>query len=320
MDKNKLAVGIDIGGTNTVLGFVDIDGNVISEYSIPTFAEQEYHQFFDRLINEIKNKFTPLANYYSLAGIGIGAPNANYYKGTVEQPPNLNWGFVNVVDTMKKHFDLPIAITNDANAAAIGEMLFGAAKGMKNFIVITLGTGVGSGIVVDGKLVYGSDGFAGEIGHTTAIPNGRLCGCGKKGCLETYLSASGFKRTAFEILVNYNSKSNLNKYSFDELSPKIIFDEAQNDDPVAKETFEESAKILGRVLADSVAYTSPEAIIIFGGVAKSGDLLFKPLKKYFEENLLNIFKNKVKILPSGLSDKNIAVLGAAALIWNEINK
>jgi glucokinase len=320
MDKNKLAVGIDIGGTNTVLGFVDIDGNLISEYSIPTFAEQEYHQFFDRLINEIKNKFTPLANYYSLAGIGIGAPNANYYKGTVEQPPNLNWGFVNVVDTMKKHFDLPIAITNDANAAAIGEMLFGAAKGMKNFIVITLGTGVGSGIVVDGKLVYGSDGFAGEIGHTTAIPNGRLCGCGKKGCLETYLSASGFKRTAFEILVNYNSKSNLNKYSFDELSPKIIFDEAQNDDPVAKETFEESAKILGRVLADSVAYTSPEAIIIFGGVAKSGDLLFKPLKKYFEENLLNIFKNKVKILPSGLSDKNIAVLGAAALIWNEINK
>lgn len=320
MDKNKLAVGIDIGGTNTVLGFVDIDGNLISEYSIPTFAEQEYHQFFDRLINEIKNKFTPLANYYSLAGIGIGAPNANYYKGTVEQPPNLNWGFVNVVDTMKKHFDLPIAITNDANAAAIGEMLFGAAKGMKNFIVITLGTGVGSGIVVDGKLVYGSDGFAGEIGHTTAIPNGRLCGCGKKGCLETYLSASGFKRTAFEILVNYNSKSNLNKYSFDELSPKIIFDEAQNDDPIAKETFEESAKILGRVLADSVAYTSPEAIIIFGGVAKSGDLLFKPLKKYFEENLLNIFKNKVKILPSGLSDKNIAVLGAAALIWNEINK
>lgn len=320
MDKNKLAVGIDIGGTNTVLGFVDIDGNLISEYSIPTFAEQEYHQFFDRLINEIKNKFTPLANYYSLAGIGIGAPNANYYKGTVEQPPNLNWGFVNVVDTMKKHFDLPIAITNDANAAAIGEMLFGAAKGMKNFIVITLGTGVGSGIVVDGKLVYGSDGFAGEIGHTTAIPNGRLCGCGKKGCLETYLSASGFKRTAFEILVNYNSKSNLTKYSFDELSPKIIFDEAQNDDPIAKETFEESAKILGRVLADSVAYTSPEAIIIFGGVAKSGDLLFKPLKKYFEENLLNIFKNKVKILPSGLSDKNIAVLGAAALIWNEINK
>ncbi|HPN39217.1 MAG TPA: ROK family protein, partial [Melioribacteraceae bacterium] len=255
-----------------------------------------------------------------LAGIGIGAPNANYYKGTVEQPPNLNWGFVNVVEIMKAHFNLPIAITNDANAAAIGEMLFGAAKGMKNFIVITLGTGVGSGIVVDGNLVYGNDGFAGEIGHTTAIPNGRLCGCGKKGCLETYLSASGFKRTSFELLVNYNKKSSLNNYTFDELSPKIIYEEALNNDTVAKETFEESAKVLGRVLADSVAYTSPEAIIIFGGVAKSGDMLFIPLKRYFEENLLNIFKNKVKILPSGLSDKNIAVLGAAALIWNEINK
>jgi glucokinase len=320
MDKNKLSVGIDIGGTNTVFGFVDIDGNLISEYSIPTFADQEYPQFFERLINEIKIKFTPLANYYSLAGIGIGAPNANYYKGTVEQPPNLNWGFVNVVEIMKSHFNLPIAITNDANAAAIGEMLFGAAKGMKNFIVITLGTGVGSGIVVDGKMVYGNDGFAGEIGHTTAIPDGRLCGCGKKGCLETYLSASGFKRTAFELLVNFNKKSNLTKYTFEDLSPKIIFEEALKNDSVAKETFEESAKILGRVLADSVAYTSPEAIIIFGGVAKSGDFLFLPLKKYFEENLLNIFKNKVKILPSGLSDKNIAVLGAAALIWNEINK
>jgi len=221
---------------------------------------------------------------------------------------------------LKSHFNLPIAITNDANAAAIGEMLFGAAKGMKNFIVITLGTGVGSGIVVDGKMIYGNDGFAGEIGHTTAIPDGRLCGCGKKGCLETYLSASGFKRTAFELLVNFNKKSNLTKYTFEDLSPKIIFEEALKNDSVAKETFEESAKILGRVLADSVAYTSPEAIIIFGGVAKSGDFLFLPLKKYFEENLLNIFKNKVKILPSGLSDKNIAVLGAAALIWNEINK
>ncbi len=320
MNKNKLAVGIDIGGTNTVLGFVDIDGNLISEYSIPTYAEQEYPQFFERLINEIKIKFAPLANYYSLAGIGIGAPNANYYKGTVEQPPNLNWGFVNVVEIMKSHFDLPVAITNDANAAAIGEMFFGAAKGMKNFIVITLGTGVGSGIVVDGNLVYGNDGFAGEIGHTTAIPEGRLCGCGKKGCLETYLSAGGFKRTAFELLVNFNKKSNLTKYSFEELTPKIIYDEALSGDLVAKETFEQSAKILGMQLADSVAYTSPEAIIIFGGVAKSGDLLFGPLKKYFENNLLNIFKNKVKILPSGLSDKNIAVLGAAALIWNEINK
>ncbi len=320
MDKTKLTAGIDIGGTNTVFGFVDIDGNLISEYSIPTFAEQEYTKFFERLINEIKTKFTPLANYYSLAGIGIGAPNANYYKGTVEQPPNLNWGFVNVVEIIKAHFNIPVAITNDANAAAIGEMLFGAAKGMKDFIVITLGTGVGSGIVVNGNLIYGHDGFAGEVGHTTAIPDGRLCNCGKKGCLETYLSASGFKKTAFELMLNNNLKSSLSKYNYDDLTPLIIFEEALKGDLLAKETFDYSAKILGRTLADAVAYTSPEAIIIFGGVAKSGDLLFTPLKKYFEENLLNIFRNKIKILPSGLCDKNIAVLGAAALIWNEINK
>ncbi|MFH1041808.1 MAG: ROK family protein [bacterium] len=317
---NEIVLGIDVGGTNTVFGFVDRDGNCISEYSIPTNAQEDSKIYFNRLFEEIKNKFTPLAHYYSLLGIGIGAPNANYYKGTVEQPPNLNWGFVNVVEIVKSYFNIPTVITNDANAAAIGEMVFGAAKEMKNFIVITLGTGVGSGIVANGELIYGSDGFAGEIGHTVVFPDGRDCGCGKKGCLETYLSASGFKRTAFEILAKTNQKSELCKYSFCDLTPKIISEAALNGDRVALETFDYSAKLLGLQIADAVAYTSPEAIIIFGGVAKSGDLLLKPVKKYMEEYLLNIYKNKVNILPSGLQDKNIAVLGAAALIWKELDK
>jgi len=319
--NNELVAGIDIGGTNTVFGFVDKDGNCIAEYSMPTNANEESPLFFERLITALKNKFTPLSVNYTLIGIGIGAPNANYYKGTVEQPPNLNWGYVNVVEVMQKHFSIPVVITNDANAAALGEMLFGAAKGMKNFIVITLGTGVGSGIVANGELIYGHDGFAGEIGHTCVYPEGRQCGCGKKGCLETYLSASGIKRTAYEILVATNKKSILSEYSFDNLTPKTISETALKGDEVALETFEISGKILGMQLADSVAYTSPEAIIIFGGVAKSGNLLLSPLKKYFEENLLNIFKGKIKILQSGLEDKNVAVLGAAALIWKEqLNK
>jgi len=317
---NNLVVGIDVGGTNTAFGFVDKEGNCIAEYSIPTNAQEDSKVFFERLLNEIKNKFTPLSTYYSLIGIGIGAPNANYYKGTVEQPPNLNWGFVNIVELVRSYIDIPTVITNDANAAAIGEMVFGAAKGMKNFFVITLGTGVGSGIVANGDLIYGHDGFAGEFGHTVVYPGGRSCGCGKKGCLEAYTSASGIKRTAFEILCNTNQKSSLSSYTFDELTPKIITDEALKGDKVALETVEQTAKILGIQLADAVAYTSPEAIIVFGGIAKCGDLLLKPIKKHLEDNLFVTFKNKVKVLPSGLLDKNIAVLGSAALIWNELTK
>jgi len=252
-----------------------------------------------------------------LIGIGIGAPNANYYKGIMENPPNLPWGNVNVIEIVKKHIDLPAVITNDANAAAIGEMKFGAAKGMKDFIMITLGTGVGSGIVVNGELVYGHDGFAGEIGHTIYDPDGRMCGCGRRGCLETYTSASGIKRTVFELLGEFNDESILRNVSFNEMNSKMISEAANKGDKLALEAFDKTAKILAIKLADAIAHTSPEAIILFGGLALSGELIFNPLYKYLELYTLNVFKGKVKVIPSGLSNGNIAVLGAAALIWKE---
>ncbi len=320
MQKTNVAVGIDIGGTNTVFGFVDKNAKLIYESSILTNAHENAELLFERLFKKINNDFEKFSAEFELAGIGIGAPNANYYKGTVEHPPNLNWGIVNVIEIVKKYSELPAAITNDANAAAIGEMQFGAAKGMKDFIVITLGTGLGSGIVANGELIYGDDGFAGEIGHTIYDPNGRQCGCGRKGCLETYASASGIKRTVFELLCNSAKPSILRSISFNDLTSKLICDAALKEDEIALEAFEFTGKVLGLKLADSVAYTSPEAIILFGGLAASGELIFNPTKKYMEENLLNIFKNKVKLLPSKLLSGNTAVLGAAALIWNELEK
>jgi glucokinase len=316
--KKKVAVGIDIGGTNTAFGFIDIIGHCIYDFSIPTHAEQDANQLFERLFTEINNAFVKYENEYEILGIGIGAPNANYYKGTVELPPNLNWGIVNVIDLIKKYSTMPVAITNDANAAAIGEMIFGAAKQMKNFIVITLGTGFGSGIVVNEELVYGNDGFAGEIGHTIVDPNGRECGCGRKGCLETYASASGIRRTVYELIAETNTPSELRSISFNELTAKDIANAANNGDKLANKAFDYTAKILGMKLADAVAYTSPEAIILFGGLVLSGNLILVPTKHYMEENLLNIFKNKVKIIPSSLDGGSAAILGAAALIWNEV--
>jgi glucokinase len=257
---------------------------------------------------------------YEIVGIGIGAPNANYYKKTIEYPPNLNWGYVEVENYIRRYFLQPVALTNDANAAALGEMYYGVAKGMKDFIVITLGTGLGSGIVVNGNLVYGHDGFAGEIGHTVAVPDGRQCGCGKRGCLETYASAPGIKRTCFELLAKYNYSSNLRKIIFEDLDAKMITEAALQGDKIALEAFDYTAKLLGMKLADAVAHTSPEAIILFGGLANAGDLLLIPTKKYMEENLFHVFRNKVKILKSELNEGKSAVLGAAALIWHEILK
>ncbi|MBI5806808.1 MAG: ROK family protein [Ignavibacteriales bacterium] len=320
MEKIKVTIGVDIGGTNTAYGFVDKSGKIIHTSSIPTYSDKDANQLFERLFAEINSSFKKFEKDYELVGIGIGAPNANYYKGTVELPPNLNWGVVNVLDLIKRYSPLPSAITNDANAAAIGEMIFGAAKGMKNFIVITLGTGLGSGIIVNGDLVYGADGFAGEIGHTTVDPNGRECGCGRKGCLETYASATGIKRTVFELIASTNLPSKLREKSFNELTSKEIADAANEGDKLALAAFDYTAKILGLKLADSVAHLSPEAIILFGGLALAGDLILLPTKKYMEENLLSIFKNKVKIIPSALPGANAAVLGSSALIWNELAK
>lgn len=320
MSKKKVAIGIDVGGTNTAFGFIDEVGNCVYESSIPTYSEQSADQLFERLFRKMEDDFKKYSDVYELAGIGIGAPNANYYKGTVELPPNLNWGFVNVLDIVKKYSPLPSAITNDANAAAIGEMIFGAAKGMKDFIVITLGTGLGSGIVVNGELVYGADGFAGEIGHTVVDPSGRECGCGRKGCLEAYASATGIRRTVYELIGTTNTPSELRGISFNQLTAKDISDAANRGDKLALEAFDYTAKILGLKLADSVAYLSPEAIVLFGGLALAGDLVLAPTKRYMEEFMLNIFKNKVKILPSALPGANAAILGASALIWNELKK
>ena len=318
--KQKVVLGIDIGGTNTAFGFVDADGILLVETSIPTHPKESAEQLFNRLHPEEKKLFSSLEKNYELAGIGIGAPNANYYKGTVELPPNLNWGTVNIVELCGRYFSVPCAITNDANAAAIGELKFGAGKNLKDFIVITLGTGVGSGIIVNGELVYGHDGFAGEIGHTIYDINGRHCGCGRRGCLETYASASGIKRTVFELLADTNFPSTLSGISFDELSAKLISDAALGGDKIALMAFDKTAKILGIKLADAVAHTSPQAIILFGGLANAGGLILEPTKKYMEEYMLNIFKGKVKILPSGLKNGNAAILGSAALIWNELDK
>lgn len=319
MAIKDVTLGVDIGGTNTKFGFVDRNGKSITEMSIPTNAHEPPENLIARLHAKVDEMYRPLASTHSLKGIGFGAPNANYYRGTVENPPNLSWkGVVDVKALVRKYYDLPVAVTNDANAAALGEMLYGAARGMKNFVVITLGTGLGSGIVAGGELVYGADGFAGEIGHTMVDPEGRECGCGARGHLETYASATGICRTVGELLAIRRAESELRSIPPRDLTSRMIADAANRGDAVAIEAFEYTGRILGMKLADSVAHLSPEAIILFGGLAASGPLIFEPTKRSLEEYLLPIFRNKVRLIPSGLKEGDTAVLGASALIWNEI--
>jgi len=320
MNKIEVVLGVDIGGTNTKFGYVDKNGNLLAEGEMLTEAHRPAEEFFERLHTEAENLFASKKDQLKLVGIGLGAPNGNYYKGTIEQPPNLSWKYVDVVATLRRWYSIPVALTNDANAAALGEMLFGAAKGMKDFIVITLGTGLGSGIVANGELIYGHDGFAGEIGHTIVDPNGRQCGCGRRGCLETYASASGIRRTVEELLKKPAPPSELRGMNFEQVTSKRIFEAAQHGDSLALEAFELTGRYLGLKLADSIAHTSPEAIILFGGLAAAGDFIFVPTKKYMEEYLLNIFKNKVLLLPSSLPKGNAAILGAAALMWKHLLK
>jgi glucokinase len=321
MASTEVTLGIDIGGTNTAFGFVDRQGTVLAETSIPTQGQQPPETLIGRIADATAPIWSALENRCTLLGVGVGAPNGNYYRGTVEVPPNLNWpGITNVAALLEARYHIPVAVTNDANAAALGEMLYGAARGMKDFIEITLGTGLGSGIVAGGELVYGADGFAGEIGHTIVDRNGRQCGCGRRGCLETYASAPGVCRTVLELLADRMTPSELRSVAPSELSAKLIADAAHRGDPIAKEAYERTGEILGRQLADSVAYTSPEAIILFGGVANAGQLIFEPTKRALEAQVLNIYRNKVKIIPSGLKEAGAAVLGSAALIWNELQK
>jgi glucokinase len=323
----KFSTGIDIGGTNTAIGIVDEAGNVLVKGGIetPTHGDAEkYVKDMAVAIRELTKSVALLNPSSEIAGIGIGAPNGNYYKGTIECAANLSFkGVVRLTDLLKKEFPeyQHIVLTNDANAAAIGEMIYGGAKGMKNFVMYTLGTGVGSGIVVNGDLVYGSDGFAGECGHATLIPDGRHCGCGGKGHLETYCSASGMKRTAFELLVYYNDNTSLlADVPFNKLTSKMIYEAAIKGDKIALEVFEKTGYYLGIGLADTVHYLSPEAIFLFGGPTAAGDLIFKPTIESMEKHLLSVFKNKVKIVPSKLSTGDAAIVGASALVWKEIEK
>ncbi len=320
----KVAVGVDIGGTNTTIGLVDELGKVIAKGGITTPSHGDIQRYMDDLAKAIRDMISLTSEVVSVMGIGVGAPNGNYYSGTIEYAPNLSFkGIIPFVELLKKRFPEYnyLALTNDANAATIGEMIYGGAKGMKNFVMYTLGTGVGSGLVVNGDLVYGHDGFAGECGHTTLIPGGRLCGCGALGHLEAYCSAPGMKRTAFELMVKYNANdSKLADKSFNELDSKMIFDAAEAGDKVALEVFEMTGKYLGQGLADTVHHLSPEAIFLFGGPTGAGDYIFKPTKKSMEEHLLPIFQGKIKILPSQLDSGNAAIIGASALVYKEMEK
>lgn len=317
--RKDISFGIDIGGTNTVFGIFDKDGNCYAENKIKTTYYPTVDSFVDGLSKELKLLLNKLDFEYNIHGIGIGAPNGNFFNGTIEHAPNLVWkGIVPLASLIEKSMNCKVVLTNDANAAAIGEMQFGKAKGMKNFVLITLGTGLGSGIVIDGKLLYGHTSFAGELGHVTAYRNGRLCGCGRNGCLETYVSATGIVRTVQELMAQSNAESTLRNISNHQISAKDIYDAACKGDEIAIEAFKETGRILGIALANITAVLSPEAIFLLGGLTSSGDLIFKPTLEALNNNVLNVFKNTVKILPSGLNDNMAAIAGAAALAWNEI--
>lgn len=337
----RVAIGIDIGGTNTAIGVVDSEGNVLYERKpqMPTPQKMENPNMTqavsDKLVSKFVNDLTAeikkaievvkqINPQIEVIGIGIGAPNANYYTGTIEYAPNLPFvGVVNFASLI--HDNFPefkfVKLTNDANAAALGEMIYGGAKGMKNFAMMTIGTGLGSGLIVNGDLVYGADGFAGECGHVTVVPEGRLCGCGGHGHLEAYCSATGMKRTVYELLAKYNPPdSPLSGIPMNDMSSKVVFDAAEKGDRIAKEVFQITGEVLGRALADTVHYLSPEAIFLFGGAAAAGDYIFKPTKESMERHLMPVFRNKVKILPSELKESSAAILGASALVWKEIEK
>ena len=309
-----LALGIDIGGTNTAYGVVNRRGEIIAKGSLPTTGHEAPHDFITALTAAV----TPMlaeAGKENFVGAGIGAPNGNFFTGEVVFAPNLPWrGVIPLAKMLTESLNLKSTLTNDANAAAIGEMTYGAAKGLKDFRLVTLGTGLGSGFVANGQLIYGHDGFAGELGHVIAVRDGRKCGCGRLGCLETYSSATGIVRTAKEWLAERHDDTQLRKLLPD-ITAKGIHLSAEQGDSFALELFDYTGRILGQTLADAVAITSPEAIIFFGGLANAGDLLLNPVRHYLEENLLNIYKNKVAILQSALPDADAAILGASALAW-----
>lgn len=317
MDKS-FVVGIDIGGQTTKIGIVDTRGSVLTQTTVRTDVHTDVKEYINDLCSALNILINEVGGINKIRGIGIGAPNGNYYTGTIENAVNLIWGgntTIHLAKMVKDKMGVPVSLTNDANAAAVGEMTYGAARGMKNFIMITLGTGVGSGIVINGEVVYGNDGFAGELGHTCAVRNnGRQCNCGKTGCLETYASAIGVARTAREWLESSNEPSCLRDIK-ENITSKDVFEAASRGDQLAIRIFEYTGKKLGESFADFVAFSAPEAIVLFGGLARSGDLLLKPIQDSMNANLLHLWKNKIKIVFSQLKESDAAILGASALAW-----
>ena len=312
-------IGLDLGGTNSVFGIVDSRGEIKATTAIKTQGYDKVEDYVDACVTALEPIIEQVGGIDMIKAMGIGAPNGNYYNGTIEFAPNLSWGHDGIVPLaamFKERLGIPVALTNDANAAAIGEMIYGVARGMKNFIVITLGTGVGSGIVINGQLVYGCDGFAGELGHVIVRrENGRPCGCGRKGCLETYCSATGVARTARELLATTTQPSLLRELDPEKITSLDVAIAAGKGDKLANEIYEFTGRLLGEACADFAAFSSPEAFIFFGGMTKAGDLIMKPIEKAYGENVLKIFKGKAKFLVSGLEGSSAAVLGASAVGW-----
>ena len=315
--SSEYAIGIDIGGTNTKYGIVNHRGDILINGELKTDAYQTIDGFIDALYDTLQPIIKKYCGDGKIKGIGIGAPNGNYYSGTIEYAPNLHWkGVIPISDLITKKFNLPSSLTNDANAAAVGEMMYGAARGMHDFIMITLGTGVGSGIVCNGHVVYGHDGFAGELGHTIIRHGGRKHWSTElDGSLEAYASATGIVLTAKELLEQSNEPSTLRDYKPEEINSKVVYECAVKGDAIAQETYRYTGQILGEALANFIMFSSPEAIILFGGVIKAGDLILKPTKEHMEKNLLPIFQNKVKLIFSELKEADAAILGASALVW-----
>ena len=316
MDKKPYVIGLDLGGTNSEFGIVDQNANIVASTRVKTAGHGDVIQYVDDCVAALQPIIEQVGGIEKIHAMGIGAPNGNYYTGCIEFAPNLPWkGNVPLAQLFSERLGIPVRLTNDANAAAMGEMQYGVARGMQNFIMITLGTGVGSGIVCNGQMVLGCDGMAGELGHVIVEKDGRQCGCGRKGCLECYCSATGIARTAREVLEKTDKPTSLRNIPLDQVDGLAITLAAREGDPVALEIFEYTGRILGEACANFAAFSSPEAFVFFGGLSKAGDLIMKPIKKAYDENVLKIYKDKAKFLLSELDGAGAAVLGASALGW-----
>lgn len=316
-DVKSLVIGLDLGGTNSVFGIIDREGKVLTTTSIKTQGFPNVETYVEDAVKAVMQIVEQVGGIEKIHAMGIGAPGGNYYNGTIEQAANLEWakGIVPLADMSASRLGIPVAITNDANAAAMGEMIYGEAVGMKNFVELTLGTGVGSGIVANGQLIYGCDGFAGELGHMVVEPEGRPCGCGRKGCLETYCSATGVVRTTVAMLEESTDATSLRDIPREELTSYDVYKAAMAGDAMAQEVFRQTGRRIGVACANIATFLSPEAFIFFGGLAQAGDLLFRPMEEAYNENVLSLYKGKAKFLKSGLDGAKAAVLGASAIAW-----